>query len=362
MKNKGWIHSPAYDLFFIFLGLLLILFVGLFYSKFLIKTITVGAFAILLRLTLSPSHFIAPVLLLLFNKDERQKVLNHSPHYYKICNGIIVINLLLFGTAAALYTLQSPFSYVYAPVALIGGLFYFFNAWHFATQQFGIIQIYRSASELKHPNRKLEFVFCLLALFILPMPFIFAAGIRDHFFSYHFGNFQWTEGTKIFVSVVLVALTSLLVLIFKAKGRANLQIVLTYIQIICMSGLICVLPGVFSLLVFSFSHWIQELFLISLIHSRSDRQSRSYKLPSTIWINLSGLIMFGFFVALIYHKTPLFSKNKFFVFGQFQGMFHLSPLEFLFAALLSGVFMSLTFIHFYTDKLIYKGREWRRDS
>lgn len=358
MKSKGWIYNPPVDLAFIFFGVITMTTLITLQSRAFEQLVTIGIVALALRIIYSPSHFVAPILLLIFNKTERLRILSRSPNYYKVCLGIIATNLILFGSATFLYAQQLQFEHVYIPIAIIGGAYYIWNGWHFATQQFGIIQIYRSISNLKHPNRKLEFIFCILILFVLPIPFIFAAGLRDHFFTYHFGKFVWSWESQIFSGIIALIIAYLVFQIFRIKRLINIQIALSYLQIILLGAFICISPGVLSLLVFSLSHWIQEIFLVSLIHSRSQENSKLSKSFFPILLNFVSLIFSGLVVAIIFHKMPIFSENKVTVFGQFQGMFELSPLGFSFAALMSALFMSIAFIHFYTDKLIYAGRKW----
>jgi len=355
--QKGWILSPLYDVIFIFGGSIAALLIltlkemGNSASTDLsILTLFVVSFA------LNGGHMVAGLSLLIFNREERARAKRVEPRIYKQCLAIILVCLALFGGSAILFSQASDSDAFRFPIRIAGFLYFLWNGWHFGMQQFGLLQIYRKKHGITtNIDRHFDRVQCLLFVSIIPSLLLFSIGRRDDFFESYFGNLEVLNSHRTEIFFVAIVMACLAIARVSYKKHWRWPIALCYAGIFLIPFAMSFNPVLFIFLAAFGPHYLQEIFLITVIGSSEDSDGQRLVKKSVMFFGFVVLIAasIGFYIALELAKS---AGGHLGIHGSIRLDSGLDMLGFWTVAGIASVFAIFNFFHFYLDRLIFAKR------
>ncbi|CAN5456721.1 hypothetical protein BH10BDE1_BH10BDE1_07660 [soil metagenome] len=369
--RKGWILSPLSDGVFIFggslfaLSMLFVAIVALFLPagelRFTIERLSAATaeFAVFFILfALNGGHMVAGLGLLIFNHRERERILKVEKHLWLKIAGLFLVPMIFYGVSASLYIARgSPINFV-TPIALMGLAYFAWNGWHFALQQFGLLNLYRQKLGILQPHdRAFDRAVSFLFVFIFPWTLIFSRGQSDAFLRHLLGSFQWLSGYRSVILTAMVVATCLAIFRITLVRQWRTQLTLCYLSIFFIPFAIALNPKIFIVMALLGPHYLQEIFLTSTIDSATRQKNQEQ--PLVRWNKLAARI--GILVVLsaaFYHVWSVgwYAENGISNFGSFRTSPALKQSEFVVVTAIAAVLMGFNFLHYYLDRLIFSKR------
>ncbi len=352
IKKQGWLHSPMVDFLFIFsIPFILTILFKFNFSQDGYKKLIIFSF-----IFLSTGHNLAPIIFYFFNKQERVRI-------DKICHNFKSWLILSFAMPVIIMWFSFYF-YVagneYLKIlmfSLMGCIYFLWNLFHFAKQQFGILCIFNflsaSGSASCKYERKIQFTYCFILLGVIPAliwtsePSIFYAFLALFSGDFKINIFESYFAKSYFYFVYAVIF--FLIIIFTIFYKKSLPVFMQYLSILIQSVGIVTLPFFFALVVAT-THWFQEIYLISHLMKEQGKKSLILKILMFIMVSI-----IGYYIIRRLNITNNYVRK----YGEYSGMVNISYSEYLLYATLSGVLMGLNFAHFCTDRFVFKNRNWK---
>ena len=351
-----WIVSPIVDFIFVFGGVT----IALFFKIFPQDQTSMAFIIALATLILSGAHMLAPFLLILASKKERERVMKLDPKFWSRIALIAALPFLLYGLSATLFQFSSTAGSAYIPIAVMGCIWVLWNAWHFGIQQFGLMQIYRTRAGLASMrSRKFDSRMATLYGCVVPTVITIQAGVQDKFLRNFVQHSVWLEPIvqPLFWILVVSALATMIYLRLSRSG--NLPIYLLYLSMFIQSILLLNLAFFNLMIAVIVTHWLQEIFLIGHIYAQEHRaqfNNGKRNLFMTIVGVLLVLAVSGV-VDWIQH-IPTIRKYRITVSGGFNHWSTVTPEFFWTITMAFAAIMSFAILHFYIDRLVHRGRRW----
>lgn len=348
--KPNWIINRPTDISLILNGLWLVplLVVAYLFFPSQIEHLVAPAFILLVG-----GHILAPVWLILTNSEVRQSTRAKFGSLWIIAALLFVAPLALYLLSYWLRSAGDTQQLWLLPVAVTSAAYFIYNGWHFSQQNFGILQIYKRKNGSPILSRKFDFYLCLFAEFLGVGLVWFEYGLRSSFFSSYFGSMpNLGIGKWMLLGAMALLGTRLTVAVLRGE-KLPLPVGLAYLHVFICPILILLNPILFAIIPRSASHWMQEIVLTSRIDQLTRKQN-----TARLWINMAVLIAISISYAVL-HLSLRFEIPKIDVFGSIFFPTSSSHDEFLFSCLFYGSWMGANFLHFYLDRLIYKGHTHR---
>ncbi|MDX9731114.1 MAG: hypothetical protein RBT63_05030 [Bdellovibrionales bacterium] len=365
--KSRWILGPLADLILMY-GMLMLSAIMYFYLPSAEDTFKRVA-VIVVTLLLSGGHLLAPLVLLLFSSNERNRAAVIDPRIGRKLVLIAVFCVTMFSLSSFLFFVldgsewRNELSYI--PLALIGATWVFWNGWHFGMQHFGILQIYRIKSDtLRKFSRQFDYWSAIIVGYIFPLVMLFSAGRHSSFFRHYLDPLQFIDPIvkPLTVLVVVLGITTCALLFLTKSFRTPL--VLAYTSLYVQAYLVWVEPGVFYVLSVAGTHWFQEIFLISWLYSRDktnqERAEKSLRTRKTFY--LISAMAFLFTLSILksrLHSIPFIYNIRISGDSFIYNLGNQPALLYFAGALIASFFMFFNLAHFYLDRIIYQKRAWK---
>lgn len=354
--NSNWIVSRSWDFFWLFSSLWLI--PAAFVLNHHARWARVFLFS---SLFLNFAHLTSPLCLAcIFSKHVFRDRKKRIPKYFLL--GTVIVGTLAAGIVGALQNYGViPSHFRHGDALIFLGLTYLlWNTWHFGSQAFGILSLYRHRHPAKPRSyeRHLDLAYIVFVFFML-MPVVWAAsstqGARlgplrilglPHLQMH--GINQWVIGLSV-VSTGGMLWNEFLLREIPSWSRVF------YILSLGTLPIFGLLTGVFHYAVYTISHWLADIGLSSRIASRwIVREKRFHRLNPTIAFVLTalGLVAIGSVARLHCFFASWFPVCTEYVATTPLGS--TSPANALWLGILIGVSFSLLFLHFYLSRRLYQ--------
>lgn len=368
--KKGWIVSPWTDTAFIFGGsilaflLLSLLLAGRYLplpgnfgpTLSLIANDASITTLFVIMFSLNGGHMVAGLFLLLSSKTERHRAQTVDPHLYLRCFLIAVTSTALFAAAFVLFVNRQGSKSFEIPIQIAGLIYFLWNGWHFAMQQFGLLQLYRKKSKIvSRLDRQMDLSLSFLLFFLVPSLLLFSVGRNDDFFKHQFGSLEILAAFKF--EILFAVFVAACFVIFRVTVMRHWRWPLFF----CYAGMFLVPIGMsYNPVVFLFMavlgpHYLQEIFLISTLSSTEKSQNE-------IRINFNKIVFLfcGFAVAsaLFYYVLDVRKEAGGWIdpFGFYRLEPGLEDHRFFVVAAIAAILATFNFFHFYLDRVIYSQR------
>lgn len=163
-----WIRNPAWDCVWVLSGLpLALVLLGLS------DVVPAALLTFWIIVVLQQSHNLAPMVMAWGHRGFRTHMLAHRTKFIAIPALILVGSMLTGWLSEALYPSFFPFRGTkidiigpggwQSPLGVMLGVYFLWNTWHFAKQNFGVLSIYRTKSG--SGNRRADLAFALTVHF-----------------------------------------------------------------------------------------------------------------------------------------------------------------------------------------------------
>lgn len=355
--QKGWILSPVSDLIFVFGGslvALLVLTLKALGTSFANDMSTATLFVI--TFALNGGHMVAGLFLLLSNRTERQRTEMIEPKIYVRCLIIILLCVVIFSISAILFSLSSESTAFKVPIWIAGLIYFLWNGWHFAMQQFGLLQVYRKRNDISTPtDRHLDRVHCLFFVFLIPSILLFSKGKNDEFFAGYFGTLEGLSSFRTEIFAVAFVMACLAIWRVSLQAHWKWPIALCYGGIFLIPVAMSFNPVIFLFLAVLGPHYLQEIFLITSIASSEEKDGQRSVVIKQFLIRFLVFLVASAVFYLILELVPHMG-GQISIFGGVQTEKGLSSAGYWAVAGVAAAFAVFNFFHFYLDRLIFAKR------
>ena len=360
--RSPWILNPASDTFFMFGGILAASIIFLINLIVPFDRSTLVTMVVFVVFALQGGHTMAPFLLLLASRGERRRAIKLDPKLVSRLSLLMAAPIILYGIAATIYSLRpGPLSLVNAqwPIAVMGMIWFFWNSWHFGMQHFGVLQIYRTNLGLATPSaRRFDFRLAIAVGCTLPMFVSMNSSYGADFLSVFFGPRPNFDG-PLAILASAIAVTAIATFAWLARTKSlRAPLALAYFSLFAQVLLVWHMPRFFIFMAWCSNHWLQEIFLVSRLYSKTDEIQKSTLTPTRLFfiaLVTLGLVSYVYMwvFGLQFMKTYNFSFS-----GMFRASSELTPGLFLAACAAFALAMFFASGHFYLDRILHKGRRW----
>ncbi len=354
MNKNHWLISPAWDGLWVFSGL--------WFALLILGAYPLGKAAVVSLLIgtgvgswfFGWGHMLSPVITAWTIKDFRSAMLQDKRLY--IFPPLLILVIVFSLTGIALYTHGRS---RLTPLLGLGVVYFLWNSWHFAMQHFGFLSIYRHrAGQREIFERNADRLFCFLATFLLVGAAWYVQGAR-------FGLFlDWVPRPRSITawqSVITMAavLPSAGMIVYEwRKPNASIPKLFYYALIGIQPVLLCRSYGLFSLPVFTASHWIAEVGLMSKIHASNKTPLspvRNLRVRFIAGVGLFAVLSFAIQRFDLFDSQSLFWE--FVALKDFSAKLDgLAPWTRFCLLLLTGGFISSGLYHFLYDYYLFSFR------
>lgn len=348
--NK-WLYTPTSD----FLGLFLIpiLSISLFFFKDLTTDANLNFGLAIINFVLSGGHNLGPTLYYLFSKQERLRIYQYQSKINYFIFFAFITPIVLISISYFFYRNDNQQMKVKL-LATYGLLYLFWNTFHFIKQQLGILILFKSKNHAyENYGKNVDKLFVYFALGFIPVLAWYDFGIRfislELIFNLPRKISLLSETSKNSLSLVLIAVTILIVLIHAKRKILSVPIFLSYLSILIQSLGILYMPLFYTLIIYSAAHWTQEIYLLGRYTQKDFKISL---VTSTLFLILTS------FLAYFLLSMKFWGENKIEVFGRISGFSNLSPMQYFAATVIVGTILGVNFVHFALDRYIHKRRLW----
>ncbi len=373
--SRQWLESPLWDSLWMLSGIWLLLIVvcaqSAGYVPLVPHLLTVGAVAFLWG-----GHILSPVVVGWANRGLRAHMLLNWPHFVVVPLGVMVMSATLgiLGDLSQWPEIPSELTVHMNPRLVLFYAFLVWNTWHFASQHFGVLSIYRrTAGQLSTQDRSLDRAFCVAMTCVLTPLAWYAQDRRDLFgqlFAYlPSPSAMSVLGPVVIAAAVTLTISYLVVEIRKTKSSLPRGLYILSIGIQPVFGTISYPTYHFA--VFSICHWLIALALASRVLSSEifpERRPAAWQgglgvgfCMGIVGFVLLSVAMFAIFHSRTFHQVigivPPVAHNDDSLFSYKTGTFQPA-----FGAL-SGAYFGFSFVHFLYDRYVYafrrpEIREW----
>ena len=230
-------------------------------------------------LFLARAHLLVPIAYLGISKSERTRISQASPKFWRGFWIVAIVPILLYVLSGVIFSITyepgSRHVAAFVPIAIMGGIWVFWNGWHFAMQQFGILQMYRFRNDITGARRrKFDYFTCLVFAFAGPTLVLFQSGLQSSFFEFFTGRAVFLDPLIQPALWLLAAIAAGVVVFLVVDGSAKLPILMMYVAMFLQLYLLSRLPFVFAVLAVSVPHWLQEVFLVGRMIAKDRAEAK----------------------------------------------------------------------------------------
>ena len=367
LARRGWIQSPAWDLFWMFSALwgAALILLGVAARPLMASVLLL----FLLERLVSVLHSWSTTYMVLFSPllaEERRG----SRRRYVWIPALIALGSLGLGLAISATQRYPTDGRPDADLwlfALYIGLFWVGHFWHFGNQDFGVLNLYRTrAGQTRAIDRRVDKLFTVAMMYVI-QPVVYLSIVATTAFSEFATTLlpvtAATLDTGARAGVVAAALLSAGVAAFELSKPNRSLPRLLYILVIFLHPTLLygsVAVGAHSvayLYVFAYlwSHWLIAIGLVGRINTRF-YQSRGDS-PRIALLHHTAVL--GFIAALVFLATQrhqeflLFNTDRF---AYKELLASISPEQVVVVGLVLGFFLAEQLVHYYCDRCLFRFR------
>ena len=378
--SRSWLESPLWDSLWILSGLWLSMIVlgahAAGYVPVVPNLLALAAVALLWG-----GHILSPLVVSWANRELRA----HMPRakwkfiIVPLCLLLASITLGMLGDLSQWRSIPPEVTRHVNPRLLLFYTFLLWNTWHFASQHFGVLSIYRrSAGRSSHRERRWDRTFCVAMTCVLT-PLAWYAQDREEIFAQLFSYLPDPTALPrlsiaIIVTAVVVTMSYLIVEILNPKSSLprGLYVVSIGIQPIFAT----ISYPIYHVAVFSICHWLTALGLASKILRSEVTQVAAAERQVLPWLAATprrgfamGILVFALIsvgMFLLFHSKTFHDMvgivaasghGQESLFAYKTGVFQVA------FGVVSGAYFGISFVHFMYDRYVYafrrpEIREW----
>lgn len=365
--RRGWIQSPAWDLFWMFSALWGAALILLGTATQPVMSVVLVAFA--LDRLVSVAHAWSTSYMVLFSPllaEERRA----NPRRYRWVPASIVAFSLALGvvvSATQRYPASGEPSADQGLFALYIGLFWVGHFWHFGNQDFGVLNIYRTLAGQGRPiDRRVDKVFTVAMMYVI-QPLVYLSVVSSTAFSEFTSAALGLSPRSLHafarIGVAVAVLLSLGVAGFELSKPNRSLPRLLYIAVILLhptllyGAVAADAPHVGLLYIFAYlwSHWLIAIGLVGRINtrfyeSRGEGPTGAVLKHGAVILFICGLV----YLATQRHQEYLLFNTDGFRYKELLAA--ITPGETLVIGLVLGFFLGEQLLHYYCDRCLFRFR------
>lgn len=301
---------------------------------------------------LGMSHTIAPALLLL---NRRFRDLLADPVAARVRRDLICITGAVFvfyavGLALFYATGDHRISILY--VLIPPAIHIVWNFFHFGKQNFGIINLYNRKLNLPH-SRRYEDGFCLLSAVVVGAQIV--VRVVRHFFKLNIPAEIFIGLWVLSGAVVLIGVPILLTR--GAPIGKRLCVLIVMLQPITLMFLTNI-----QLLIFTFPHWLAEIYLINRLHRHAKHPSGETSWHSVYAFALFAIVLGTAITLFNQHIMQSFSLQRFYALPIPLKSHWQADATVALLYLFAFAYGLMTYMHFYLDGVVYRGASYKNPA